>query len=126
MRGKISVSWISGLLVRIVLNGPRISRGASGFGSQVSIWLGAPRLKIIMQARSSLVLSTAPIAFSPLSIGRESPSAPSVPAWRKSRRVTPSHVETEPLLEKVNIGGGGAANLAVLSAPVNRAAEFRI
>src|SRR5258708_29498705 len=95
---------MSGLFVLIVLNGPRISRAASGFGSQVSIWLGAPRLKIMMHARSSFDLSTAPIAFNPLSIGRESPSAPSVPAWRKSRRVMPSHVETQPLLEKVNMG----------------------
>src|SRR3954470_14542994 len=120
MRGKISVSWISGLLVRIVLNGPRISRGASGFGSHVSIWLGAPRLKIIMQARSSFALSTAPIAFSPLSIGSESPSAPSVPAWRKSRRVTPSQVETEPLLEKVNMGRKAGASVVCLLARVKR------
>src|SRR4051794_2271472 len=94
--GKISVSWISGLFVLMTLKGPRTSRAASGFGSQVSIWLGAPRLKIMMQERSSLVLSTAPWARKALSIGRERPSAPRVPAWRKSRREMPSQVVVEP------------------------------
>ncbi len=90
MCGKISVSWMSGQFVRMVLNGPRISRGASGFGSQVSIWLGAPRLKIMMHARSSFDVSTAPMARSDWKSGKDSPMALSVPAERKSRRVTPS------------------------------------
>ena len=40
-------------LVRIGLKGPRYSAAASGFISHKSTWLGAPRLKIIMQALSS-------------------------------------------------------------------------
>ncbi len=42
-----------GEAVETGLNGPRISAGASGFMSQRSMLLGAPRLKIMMQARSS-------------------------------------------------------------------------
>src|ERR1700742_1720606 len=97
---------MSGLFVLMTLNGPRISRGASGFGSHVSIWLGAPRLKIMMHARWSLDLSTAPMACNALNSGIESPMAPKVPARRKSRRVTPSQVWTEPLSVKVNIMDG--------------------
>ncbi len=37
-----------GAAVAIGLNGPRISAGASGFMSNRSSWLGAPRLKIMM------------------------------------------------------------------------------
>ena len=58
--GRSRVIWMSGLFVLIGLNGPRISRGASGFMSKVSIWLGAPRLKIMMQA-----LSLAPLGIAP-------------------------------------------------------------
>ncbi len=42
-----------GALVLIGLNGPRISSGASGFMSNRSSWLGAPRLKIMITLRSS-------------------------------------------------------------------------
>src|SRR5205814_1523764 len=58
--GNMSEIWISGFLVRIGWHGPRISRGASGFMSQVSNWLGAPRLKIRIADFSSFPLSTAP------------------------------------------------------------------
>src|ERR1700677_1616835 len=98
----------------MVLNGPRISRAASGLGSQVSIWLGAPRLKIMMQARESFALSTAPLARRPLKSGMVSPSALSAPAWRKSRRDTPSQVEMEPLAENVNMAGGSKVNQEVI------------
>ena len=46
--------------VAMGLNGPRTSAGASGFMSQRSILLGAPRLKIMMHARSSPPGFTAP------------------------------------------------------------------
>ena len=45
--------WMSFDAVVIGLNGPRISAGASGLGSNRSIWLGAPRLKIMMTELSS-------------------------------------------------------------------------
>src|SRR5881394_4678357 len=87
---------MSGLLVWMGLNGPRISRGASGFMSQVSNWLGAPRLKMRMQDLSDCCGLTAPAALRPAKVAIEKPRAPSVPTWRKSRRVKPSQVVTEP------------------------------
>ena len=45
------------------LEGPRISAGASGFMSNVSSWLGAPRLKIMIAERSSSAALTLPPAF---------------------------------------------------------------
>src|SRR6185503_3541521 len=88
---------MSGLLVLIGLNGPRISRGASGFMSHVSSWLGAPRLKMSMTAFSSLPFVSAPAALNAASCDRLKPIAPSAPTCRKSRRVIPSHVVIEPL-----------------------------
>src|ERR1043166_5565026 len=90
---------MSGLLVLMGLKGPRISDGALGFMSQVSNWLGAPRLKIIMTAFSSLPLVTAPMAWRAANLDKESPMAPRAPTWRKSRRVMPSQVVIEPLPE---------------------------
>ena len=83
-----------GALVAIGLNGPRISTGASGFMSQVSNWLGAPRLKIMMHERLSCGLArpSRPGPQGPSTRGSENPMAPSVPTCRKSRRVTPSQV----------------------------------
>ena len=46
--GKCSLIEIPGTLVAIGRNGPRISSGASGLGSQVSSWLGPPHRKIRM------------------------------------------------------------------------------
>ena len=40
--GRYSHSRTPGRAVAIVPNGPRISRGASGLGSHVSMWLGPP------------------------------------------------------------------------------------
>ncbi len=54
---------MSGDAVEIGLNGPRISAGASGFMSNVSSWLGAPRLKIMMAERSSCAATTLPAAW---------------------------------------------------------------
>jgi hypothetical protein len=45
--GKCSLIRTPGVLVAIVPKLPRISAGASGFGSQVSSWLGPPHMKII-------------------------------------------------------------------------------
>ena len=70
---------MSGLFVRTGLNGPRISRGASGFMSQVSSWLGAPRLKIMMTDFSSLSRATAPMAFNAAQFESVNPTAPSAP-----------------------------------------------
>ena len=61
-------------------------------GSNVSIWLGAPRLKIMMTERSSCSLLTRPSSLAAARPGSDRPMAPKAPASRKSRRVTPSHV----------------------------------
>ncbi len=42
--GSNSQSWMPGTEVGIGWNSPRISTGASGFMSQVSSWLGPPRM----------------------------------------------------------------------------------
>src|SRR5208282_2306683 len=94
---------MSGLLVRMGLNGPRISEGALGFMSQVSIWLGAPRLKIMMHDFSSLPLATAPMDLRAANFAIVSPMAPSAPTCRKSRRVMPSQVVMEPFPVILNI-----------------------
>ena len=101
--GRISEISKASLFVRIGLKGPRISLGASGFMSQRSCWLGAPRLKIMMQDLLLFLASTLPSAFSLAKPGSVSPMALRVPAERKSRRVMPSQVVTEPLSVKVNM-----------------------
>ena len=77
---------ISGDLVRIGLNGPRISRGASGFMSHRSTWLGAPRLNIMIHARLSWPGFTAPCSFAASNCGSDRPTEPSAPICRNSRR----------------------------------------
>ena len=77
------------LFVRIGLNGPRISAGASGFMSQRSSWLGPPRLKIMMQERFSWPGRTFPSLAALTYCGSDSPAAASAPTWRKSRRLGP-------------------------------------
>src|SRR2546430_1766621 len=75
--------------VRIGLNGPRISRGASGFISHRSMWLGPPRLKIMMHAAFSLPDFTRPASLAARTCGSERPMAASAPTWRNSRRLKP-------------------------------------
>src|SRR6185369_9129601 len=101
--GKISEIWKSGDFVEIGLNGPRISAGASGFISNVSSWLGAPRLKIMMAERSSRPI-TRPAAFAPKKSASEKPIAPSAPTFRKSRRVVPLQVVAHPWPRISNMG----------------------
>ena len=38
----VSLSWMPATLVLIALNSPRMFEGASGLGSQISMWLGPP------------------------------------------------------------------------------------
>jgi hypothetical protein len=55
--------------------------------SNVSSWLGAPRLKIRMQDLSSRSAATAPASLAASHCGSEKLSAPSVPTWRNSHRL---------------------------------------
>src|SRR5215211_2096303 len=89
MRGKISLIWMPGTLVGIGVYGPRTSRGALGFMSHVSSWLGAPTSIRTMQFTSASAV-TAPAAFSANRSESESPSRPRPPACRKSRLLMPS------------------------------------
>ena len=43
-----SLMCVPGILVLIGLNSPRMFAGASGLGSQMSMWLGPPCRKIMM------------------------------------------------------------------------------
>ena len=65
--------------------------------------LGAPRLKIMMHARSSAPGLTAPAAWAANHCGRPKPIAPSVPTCKKSRRVTPLQVDVRPLPVNVSM-----------------------
>ena len=40
--GMVSLMCVPGIFVLIGLNSPRMFAAASGFGSQISIWLGPP------------------------------------------------------------------------------------
>ena len=69
--GKCSQIWMPVTLVRIGLNLPRTSAGASGFMSQVSRWPGEPTRKIVMQFLMRARLpSTAPAASSFMQVGQ--------------------------------------------------------
>src|SRR5215813_10008596 len=88
-------------LVLIGLNSPRIFEGASGFGSQMSMWPGPPCRNSIMTdlaAPKALVgestLAGAPAAFQERNSGRFRPSRPAPPTRNSSRRDHPSQVRT--------------------------------
>ena len=93
------------------LGGDRLERargsrpGASGFMSQRSMLLGAPRLKIMMHERSSCPGLTAPAALRGHQLREREPDGSQAPTWRKSRRVTPSQVKARPLPVKVSMRG---------------------
>ncbi len=96
---------MSGDLVRIGLNGPRYSDAASGFISQRSTWLGAPKLKIIMHARSSCPGRIAPASLAASSCGSDNPAAPNTPTCKNSRRFKwlPPQIDASCSAKKSNI-----------------------
>ena len=100
------MSWKSPF-VFTVLKGPRISFGASGLGSKQSCPLGAPRLKIRMQALSSCPRFTAPASEAAAMSARFKPSAESAPTVRKSRRAEPSQSWATPSPSRFNMAGRG-------------------
>src|ERR1700732_1907668 len=88
-------------LVLIGLNSPRTLDGASGLGSQMSMWLGPPCRKSMMTdlaaPKALLVDSTlagAAEACQERNSGRFSPSNPAPPTRSNSRRDQPSQVRT--------------------------------
>ena len=88
--GSCSLILKPGVRVAIVLKPPRISLGASGLGSQVSMWLGPPHWKIRMQdfARPNPEpeAESSAIARPRSNAGNPRPSDPSTPARSASRR----------------------------------------
>src|SRR5439155_24846701 len=96
-----SLSQIPGTFERSVLNSPRMLDGASGFGSQISRWLGPPWRKIrttdlaLPQPALDLVASDAFSAASACSFKTSpspTPNKPAPPTRMNSRRLQPSHV----------------------------------
>jgi hypothetical protein len=75
--------------VEIGLKGPRISAGASGLGSKVSIWLGPPIKKSKIPLRSESIVEA--VADNPM--GAKAPNSMNVrrdqlPDWRLPRGVS--------------------------------------
>src|SRR5258708_6635325 len=97
--GMVSLMCVPVILVLIGLNSPRMLAGASGLGSQMSMWLGPPWRKTMM---TDFALpnprdpSSLPAAFAVPCQARKStrfrPSRPMEPARRSSRLVGPSQV----------------------------------
>jgi len=81
--GKCSPICRPGTVVRMGLKDPRISMGASGFGSQVSSWLGPPHMY-------SRITDFALAGFMPGAAakrpGSPIPKGARMPAWRIRRR----------------------------------------
>src|SRR6266700_3877396 len=98
--GMTSLSEMPGTIDLIGLNSPRTFEGASGFGSQISMWLGPPWRKTRMtdlarpQPDFPLALSgaEAALACKRRTSARLTPRMPAPPTRRNSRRLKPSHV----------------------------------
>src|SRR5262249_32726188 len=83
-------NWTPGRLVGIAPKGPRNPRGASGFGSHVSMCPGPPLSQKRMTLRRVVTPDAAADSRSLSRSGTVSPPSPSSPAWTKLRRVIPS------------------------------------
>src|ERR1700686_2310182 len=87
-------------LVLMALNSPRMLAGASGFGSQMSMWLGPPCRKSMMtdfappNAFEGLSILAAAWAFQEKNSGRLSPRSVAPPTRINSRRDHPSQLRT--------------------------------
>src|SRR6185369_11307251 len=100
--GMVSLTWMPDTLVLIGLNSPRMLEGASGLGSQMSMWLGPPcRNSMITDfaapkalALDSTLAGAAASAFQERKSGRLSPNSPAPPTRINSRRDQPSQVRT--------------------------------
>ena len=97
-----SLMCVPGILVLMGLNSPRMLAGASGFGSQMSMWLGPP-CRNTMITDFALAEAARPRRTCrphwpalPATPGRNAarfnPSSPIEPVRSSSRRVGPSQV----------------------------------
>ena len=83
--GMCSLMCVPGILVLIGLNSPRMFAGASGLGSQISMWLGPPCRKIMIT-----VLATAESARAGVFAGRRWRPEPVAPE-EEVRQIQPQH-----------------------------------
>src|SRR5262249_37245328 len=92
VRGRCSQICRPGSEVAIGLNSPRISAGACGFMSNMSMWLGPPSRLNMMTERALPRGGVSP----PVARNRrgkvQPPNSAKAPTRSSSRRVTPSHV----------------------------------
>src|SRR4051812_33440893 len=84
-------------------NSPRISDGASGFISYMSIWLGPPPRQIMMTDFSRFAGETDPSARRRKNSGRVKPPRASAPVFKKLRRDSPSQKRPGLPLKKVSM-----------------------
>ena len=96
----------AGTAVEIGENSPRISTGASGLGSQVSNWLGPPRIQRMiteLARRTSRPVEAAwDSRFS--SCGSDSPADPSMPTLSRPRRSNRRWSKKSRQPERVDLG----------------------
>src|SRR5262245_37279260 len=101
--GSCSLIWMPATLVAIGLNSPRISAGAPGFRSYMSMWLGPPACQIKMtDFRGSHVPPVSPAFARCRSIqGSVSPPRARLPTLRNDRRdcVVKSSIESPLVIE---------------------------
>src|ERR1700690_647117 len=96
----VSLTCMPSTLVLMALNSPRMLAGASGFGSQMSIWLGPPCRKSMMtdfappNAFEGVSSLAAAWAFQEKNSGRLRPSRVAPPTRINSRRDHPSQLRT--------------------------------
>src|ERR1043166_1845930 len=98
--GMTSVRRMPGTTVLIGLNSPRTFDGASGLGSQISMWLGPPwrKTKITLLARPQPLFNFGSAGADSARACRRRisarlmPSIPAPPTRRNSRRLKPSQV----------------------------------
>src|SRR5262245_35767834 len=92
-----SAMRMPGNVVGIVLNSPRISTGASGFGSNVSMCDGPPCIHSRMQL-TCLRFALGCSARSFRNCGNDKPIADSAPTRKKERRDTPEQSWLRPVV----------------------------
>src|SRR5450755_3202967 len=97
--GMVSLKFVPGIFVLMGLNSPRILSGASGLGSQISMWLGPPCRKTMITdfalpkpREPSSLLAPFAAPCQARNWERFRPKRPIEPARSSSRRVGPSQV----------------------------------
>src|ERR1700688_3273080 len=92
--GMVSLMFVPGILVLMGLNSPRMLSGASGLGSQISMWLGPPRRHTMITVAARRRQREPASLLAPFAAPRQArnwerfkPKRPIEPARSSSRRV---------------------------------------